>query len=147
MSSKILWIDNDKIFLVPRIYRLQVEGYFVKQVLTLTEGLKELEKEGYDLLILDVMMPIQEEEDELFPPATTNFGKEAGLLFYKRYKEMIEKKGITIFVLTIREDAAIRDKFLDAGLPEKNFMTKSEGADTAVFLARVKELLEEKGHP
>ncbi len=141
-TGQILWLDNDKVFLMPFILRLKAEGYTVKQALLLTEGLRELEKNDYDLLILDIMLPVQEQEENLFPPNDTNSGLESGLLFYKKYKGLAENKGIPIFVFTIREDAPIRNKCLDAGLPPRNYMTKIEGADTAIFLARVKELIE-----
>jgi len=141
MSERILWIDNDKVFLQPLILRLTAEGYTVKQVFTLVEGVKEIENNNYDLLILDVMLPIREGEETLFPPKDTDLGRKAGLVFYNKYKRVLEEKGIVVFVFTIREDFAIRDEFLTAGLPAQNFMTKSEGGDAAIFLARIKELL------
>ena len=141
-TGQILWLDNDKVFLMPFILRLKAEGYTVRQTLLLTEGLSELEKNDYDLLILDVMLPVQEQEETLFPPDHTNSGLQSGLVFYKKYKGLAEKKGIPIFVFTIREDVPIRNEFLGAGLPPENYMTKIEGADTAIFLARVEKLIE-----
>lgn len=142
MSKRILWIDNDRILLRAHVHRLEAEGYVVNQVFTLKEGLSELEKGKYNLLILDAMMPVREEEKLLFHPKDTSSGRKAGLVFYNKYKEMLEKEGITVFVFTIRGDAYIREEFLDrAGLPPQNFMTKSEGANAVIFLARVKELL------
>ena len=44
MSKRILWIDNDKVFLKPHKFRLEAEGYDVKQVFMLTEGQEALEK-------------------------------------------------------------------------------------------------------
>jgi CheY-like chemotaxis protein len=144
MSKQILWLDNDKIFLAPHILRLETEGYIVKQAFTITEGLNEINTSKYDLLILDVMLPVNKQEEEFFPPGETNSGKQSGLVFYKKYKAMLKNKGITVFVFTIREDVSIREYFVNEELSPQNFMTKSEGADTAVFLARLKELLKEE---
>lgn len=143
-KKKILWIDNDERLLAPHILRLETEGYTVKQATTFTEGLKEVENNGYDLLILDIMMPVSEEEDALLHDKETEKGRKAGFVFYNEYRELLENKRIAVFVFTIREDVEIREKFLAAGLPEKNFMTKIEGADTKVFAARAKDILERR---
>jgi len=143
MPKRILWIDNDRVFLRPHRLRLDTEGYMVKQTYILKEGIDDLEKDNYDLVILDIMMPVKEHEEALFPPSITDEGRKSGLIFYKKCINIMKEKRIPVLVFTIREDADIRNGFLDAGLSAKNFMTKSEGADTAVFLAKVKELLAE----
>ena len=144
MRKRILWIDNDDVSLKPYVLRLEAEGYSVKQVVTLAEGLKEVENNDYDLLIVDIMMPVSREEDAVLHDKDTDRGRKAGLIFYQEYKDLLKKKRITVLVFTIRENTEIRGEFLAAGLPAKNYMTKVEGADGAVFAARVKDILERR---
>ena len=82
------------------------------------------------------------EEAEEFSAEETDFGRQAGLVLYNKLKEELLRRGIAVFVFTIREDDTIREAFLNAGLPDGHFMTKSDGADTAVFLEKIRELLE-----
>ncbi len=137
----ILWVDNDDVPLGPHLLRLKSVNYSVKQVTSFTETLDELRGGDYDLLILDAMMPVTVEEDTVLHDKDTDKGRQAGLVFYNEYKELLHEKGVEVLVFTIREDNDIRNQFKDAGLPEKNFMTKVEGADAAVFLTRVEEIL------
>jgi CheY-like chemotaxis protein len=145
MASRILWIDNDRLFLGAHKLRLELEGYLVTQSFTLKDGAHELETAKYDLLILDVMMPVAEDEIEEYPQSQTNGGRQAGLVFYRRYKKIIEEKKIKILVFTIREDTKLREMFIGEGLLDDNIMTKELGGDTAVFLARVNQLLQTNG--
>ncbi len=142
MSKRVLWIDNEDIFIRPHIFRLRAEGYTVVQALSLTDGEQEIKKHQYDLLILDVMMNESAEEEASYPPAETDFGKKAGLLFYRRFAGLLARRGTKLLVLTVRVDPGIRREFLDAGLPAGCFVTKAEVRDTAVFLSKVGETLE-----
>ena len=143
MSKRILWVDNDKVFLAPHILRLRIEGYVVDQVLTLQEGLDALVKSHYDLLILDMMMPIGSEDNGAFSETATNFGKNGGAALFKVAKDTISRMGCATLVFTIRSDHAIRKVLADAGIPVENLMTKAQGADTADFLKKVRQLLKE----
>jgi CheY-like chemotaxis protein len=141
MQRSVLWIDNDRVFLRPHVWRLKTHGYSVDQVFTLTQGLQKLESGKYDLLILDVMLPANPADEDLFPEESSEEGRRLGLLFYRRYKPMLEQRGIITFVFTIREDKEIKGEFLNSGLPAQNYMTKQEGTDKGVFFARVEDLL------
>ena len=140
-KGAILWVDNDDVPLGPHMLRLKLAKYSVQQVTSFTETLDKLRGGDYDLLILDAMMPITVNEDAVLHDKDTDKGRQAGLVFYNEYKELLDEKRVKVLVFTIREDNDIRNQFKEAGLPEKNFMTKVEGADTAVFLIRVEEIL------
>jgi len=144
MSKRILWIDNDTVWLSTFRKSLIQEGYEVNQVLSLTRGFEELERDKYDLLILDVMMPVRTEEEGDYPSSKTNGGHKSGLVFYVKHKETLAAKGIAVFVFTIREDQQIRDDFFALGLPERCYMTKAEAGEIDVFLERVEELIAAK---
>jgi len=98
MSRRILWIDNDRIFLSPHVHRLVVEGYAVEQAFTLSEGLEKLKERRYDLVILDVMVPVREQEEDLFPPGETDLGRKSGLAFYRRFRGMRGRRKPTLMV-------------------------------------------------
>jgi CheY-like chemotaxis protein len=144
MTAKILWIDNDKLFLDMAIFRLQEEGHDVTQVYTVADGLARLSKGHYNLVILDVMMPLAPEEDALLPEVETDFGKKTGLVLYKRIRGPLVESKTPVLVFTIREDPTIREELQAAGLPAGSFMTKSEGADTRVLARKVTELLKKE---
>ena len=147
MPYRILWIDNDELFLRPHVFRLEVEGCILEKVKSVSAGHQALEKNDYDLLILDVMLAVGEDEERLFPATQTLFGKKTGLIFYSRFKHIIQQKGIPVFVFTVREDTEIRNEFVAAGLPVANFMTKSEGSDTGVFYRRIEEIIKRGTKP
>jgi len=143
MFKRILWIDDDRLFLNAHKLRLELEGYSVTQPFTLKDGAHELETEKYDLLILDAMIPVAEDEGIEFPLNQTSGGRQAGLVFYRRYKKIIGEKDIKTLIYTIREDPELVRLLNNEGLQLQNILSKSEGADVAVFLARVKQLLGE----
>ena len=112
MSKRILWLDNDKVFLRPSLFRLELAGFTVTQVFSTTEALQELDSGQFDMLILDLMLQVSEDEEDLFPAWETNSGTETGFVFYKKFGEDLEQRGTKLMVYTIREDKYIRDKLL-----------------------------------
>lgn len=58
MNKKILIIEDEKISAKALEIKLQKAGYDVKTVFNGKEGLKELENGGYELVLLDILMPI-----------------------------------------------------------------------------------------
>ncbi|KPK64745.1 hypothetical protein AMJ83_00710 [candidate division WOR_3 bacterium SM23_42] len=54
---KILWIDDEIDLLKPFIYLLQKEGYEVKTATSGEDGVKSANKESFDLIFLDEIMP------------------------------------------------------------------------------------------
>lgn len=57
MAKRILIVDDDEMVLVALGELLQPEGYEVKTVPGAREALEALEQDGFDLLILDIIMP------------------------------------------------------------------------------------------
>ena len=140
--AKILWVDNDVVFLRPAKLRLKLLGHEVNQATTLTQATIEIETNPYDLVILDLMMPVKLEEENLFPPSETNNGRKSGLALYRRLKSTLESKKIRSLVLTIREESELKKECLEAGISERNYITKSEISDLSLLADRVKQALE-----
>jgi len=133
--ATVLWIDNDRVYLWPRVARLEAEGHQVVRAYTLSDASARLESEldRWDLVIIDVMMNVREEEEKEFPPSETDSGHRAGLVFYERWRDRLEQADIGVAVLTIRQDEGIMRDFIRAGLPEDRFRRKLDVADTRLF--------------
>jgi len=57
MAKRILVVDDDEMVLMALGELLKPEGYDVQTVSSGTEALQKLNQNGYDLLMLDVIMP------------------------------------------------------------------------------------------
>ena len=57
MAKRILVVDDDEMVLMALDELLKPEGYDVQTVSSGTEALQKLNQNGYDLLMLDVIMP------------------------------------------------------------------------------------------
>jgi CheY-like chemotaxis protein len=57
MAKRILIVDDDEMVLIALNELLRPEGYEVHTLSSATEALKRLEQNGYDLLMLDIIMP------------------------------------------------------------------------------------------
>jgi len=57
MAKRILVVDDDEMVLMALGELLQPEGYEVHTVSSGAEALEKLDQNGYDLLMLDVIMP------------------------------------------------------------------------------------------
>jgi CheY-like chemotaxis protein len=57
MAKRILVVDDDEMVLMALGELLKPEGYEVQTVSSGTEALEKLNQKGYDLLMLDVIMP------------------------------------------------------------------------------------------
>jgi CheY-like chemotaxis protein len=57
MAKKILIVDDDELVLIALAELLRPQGYEVHTVSSGSQALQELGVDGYDLLILDIIMP------------------------------------------------------------------------------------------
>lgn len=57
MAKRILIVDDDEMVLMALEELLKPEGYEIHAVSRGTEALKKLDENGFDLLMLDVIMP------------------------------------------------------------------------------------------
>lgn len=64
-KKRILFIDNRPEHLRQPVLRLQLAGYEVDEAASGAEGLKKLEEDRYDLLILDAELPDEDGWDVL----------------------------------------------------------------------------------
>lgn len=57
MAKRILVVDDDEMVLMALNELLKPEGYEVDAILRVSEALEKLDQDGYDLLMLDIIMP------------------------------------------------------------------------------------------
>lgn len=147
-AGRVLWIDNDRAYQAPLMRALEYGGYEVAIVPTVSDAERLLNNNSYDLVILDVMIPMTEkDEEEGYSPALTSYGYKTGLAFYNRNRDLLLARGLPVIVLTVRLDRAIQDEFVAAGLPGQCLVTKYELREVGAFLGKIRSTIgARKGH-
>ncbi len=105
MNKKILIIEDQKLAASAMEIKLKKVGYEVKAVLNGAEGLKELENDGYDLVILDIMMPVIDGWNVL---------------------EKIKEKGIKVKIIIVSNLSQEEDKKRAMELGASDYMVKTD---------------------
>jgi CheY-like chemotaxis protein len=141
-AGSILWIDNDPAYLLPLQMTLEDEGYEVTIVGTVSHATKLLADGNYNLVILDVMMPINaEDEAEGYSTELTSQGFKTGLAFYIRNRDLLLARRLPVIVMTVRLDSAIAGEFVAAGLSERCFVTKFEMRHPKTFIEKIRSAI------
>jgi CheY-like chemotaxis protein len=111
--KNILFIDDDYNRLSSHIEMLKIQGYDVKGINSAKEALEELrmKKDKYDVIILDLMMPVDE-----FGVEETKNGRETGLVLLGKLREI--SKDIPVIVLTVLRDPSVMEKARKLGVNE-----------------------------
>ena len=139
-KKSILWLDNDPSQVRHNIEALEHSGYHVDVVTRVTEAESMIDARYYDLLILDVMVPTWDvEEERRYPPHETEFGRQTGLVFYRLNKDRLRQAGTRVLVVTIRGE--IREAFEKEGLPREWFSTKFAVWEPSDCVMKVEDVL------
>src|SRR5436305_5859288 len=118
MNRRVLWLDNDPLYIGPYVKSLEDIGDVVTVVTNVTKAEELVNENAYDLLIIDAMIPAMDDEEEIiYPPQETDRGLKMGVAFYRRLKERLARKGTAVLALTVRLDETIQKEFELAGLP------------------------------
>ena len=141
--NRILWIDNDRAFLLPFVEEIRDAGYEVDVAGNVSSGSELLRTGGYALVILDVMIPTRSEDEEReYSAEETDLGYRTGLVFYRRHREFLLQQRIPVLVLTVRLDSSIRKEFAAAGLPSDCFATKYALSDPVALAAKMQSMID-----
>jgi len=142
MAKKILWLDNDPVLIDDHVNALREQGYEVTVKTTAMNAETHIRDHHYDLLILDVMIPTKnEEEEKVYEPEKTNYGYKTGLLFYRRMKDELAKAGTQVLVMRIKLDKEILDEFVAEGIKPEHITTKFALRNVDVFCDKIKAIL------
>jgi len=126
-NKRALWIDDQANQVEGWVEAMTARDWDVILKRTHHEAEQTLrnDQHGFDLLIVDVMTPtkgVEQEKD--YPPATTDKGLTAGLLFFSRNKDLLDSTQTPVLVFTQRTDQDVLKLFEEAGLPKGHFATK-----------------------
>lgn len=140
-SYRLLWIEED--YLAAFEAALGAKGYTIERAFFLSNAVACLEKEKYDLILLDVMIPIEEEDVELgFTGANTSGGDRSGLEFFRRYCTRLKTLDVPVLVYTIcGDDPKVKQDFVDLGLPPENYVDKVSASNVNDLIAHVERIL------
>lgn len=139
--ARLLWIDEEPVADAVQ-EAFASEGIEIEVATSLADGQRRLVGGQFSLVVLDVMMPLGEEDErEGYAGDETDDGVRAGLAFFVRHRALLESRSIPTMVLTQRVDGRIHQMFIDAGLPAENFTTKLKYRMADRLIAKVKGLL------
>ena len=141
MSTKILWLDDEIYEGHDKVMSLREHSYAVTLARDVVSAERLLSSATFDLLILDEMIPV-DDDVEGYEKYATGIGQETGLLFLRRMRETIKQKAVKVVVITVLEEGLLPvQEFEELGLQRERLISKSEVADTRKFLARLQEIL------
>jgi CheY-like chemotaxis protein len=140
MSRSILWLDNDPGQIHAIIKALEKNGDVVTVCRNVSAAEHMIDTAKFDLVVLDVMIPITADELAAYPYAETDNTLSTGLLFYRRVRERLLASGTPAMVVTVRIDNEIVQAFVRAGLPANRFVTRYSVRNTKTLLTRLDEV-------
>ncbi len=120
MNKKILIIEDEKTSAKALEIKLRKAGHDVKTVSNGDVGLKELENDGYDLALLDILMPVADGWSVL---------------------EKIKEKGLKVKVIITSNLSQPEDKKRAMEMGASDYMVKSDST-LANIVDRVRSILQ-----
>ncbi len=149
----ILWIDNDRTFLMPFVSRLEHAGHTVIRAHTISGGEFHLNHQEetlgadgmWDLVLIDIMMAMQDKAlGDRYSAEATHNGRRTGVVFYEINRERIASLGAVVAFLTMREDEDLKGELSVLGIPAENVRHKMDVSDTRDFQEWIEGLIQEK---
>ena len=124
-TARVLTIDDSSIYLAQLAHQLGQEGYSVEQATSGPEGLRRVEREEFDCVLVDLVMPEMD-----------------GIEVCRKIDELRQAQAspIAVLMLTGRESKEELTRALEAGADD--FVGKS--SDIAVLKGRIRALLRRK---
>jgi CheY-like chemotaxis protein len=110
MRKRVLFIEDEKFFLDQ--IQMALSDYDITPAYSAPEGIEIAQKEDFDAVLLDIMMPPSEDMD----PEAVNYGRSTGVEVCKKIKEL--KPALPVIVLSVVRDTGILGKITEAGAIE-----------------------------
>ena len=141
-KKSILWLDNDKALIYPYLSELKRHNIKTEVTNSVLEAEELLKSSKFDLVIIDVMIPIiNEKESKIYKSENTNSGLATGLIFYRRTKKTLKCTDTKVLILTVRLDEKIKIEFIKEGIQPENFATKLSLREISSFMRKIFEVL------
>jgi CheY-like chemotaxis protein len=108
MAKRILFVEDEQWLMEGMVDGLRAYGYSVDCATTGTQALELIETNGFDLILMDVMMPSSERIKD------DTFGRRTGIELCRILRE--EKKlDIPVVCLTVVTDSAVHNELRKLG--------------------------------
>lgn len=104
--AKLLWIDDEIVLLQSQVTQLRLQSFDVRAVDSVSKGINALKNEKFDAILLDIMMP----PDDQFSDLETMGGMRTGI-FLAQYIRL-HFPSVPIFIYSISEPSLYDEKFL-----------------------------------
>lgn len=144
MATRILWLEDDKL---PAIEAsLNDAGYIVDRAYSLMEGDECIDKNEYDLVLIDVLMAVEPEDIAIgYTAKITNKGNKAGIAFYRRNRQkIIDMRAAVIVFSIVSDEEEIKEEFKALGVPECNILYKTSESSVHDLLGHIERVLQSK---
>lgn len=104
---KVLWIDDDRLYVRPLAEDMEDLGCVVERVWYVDEGFDRIRQgqDAYDIILVDVMMAARGE----FACEDAKAGKRTGLVLLKRIEELNPDLLSKVKVVSVVSDPQVRD--------------------------------------
>ena len=144
MRIEILWLDDDNL---PALQvALQDFGCIIDRAYFLSEADRLIQDKTYDIVLLDILLAIEPEDIEIgYTPQLTDYGRKAGLAFYRRHRQRIDrmKAEVLVYSLVGGEDD-IKQQFTNEGLTNENVLYKVSESGPSELLKHIERVLKNK---
>lgn len=141
MTIHILFVDDEPEFIGAHITALEAAGFTVKQVESYEDALLALQKQSFDLIILDLILARSEPfagNEETWPD------EGIGLDLHRRIREELDLTNVPILFFTIVNERATIEKIqrVESGVKGKSRILHKPGLPSKL-LDRVRGLIGE----
>lgn len=99
--ARVLVIDDDRHFATGAAEELRLAGFKADYALSYTEAIERLKSVHYDVVSLDIMMPIEPHESIY---EQVDSGRQTGLLIYRELRRLSPDTKVVVFSVLAAED-------------------------------------------
>lgn len=107
---RILMIDDEPEWIRPHAEALEEEGCAVTRMMDVDDAIRLLEKEPFDLIVLDLLMPPPAAMGRNFDFDTDVDLRETGVWLHREIREHLGIQNVPIIIMSVVRDKEIRDK-------------------------------------
>ena len=97
---------------------LRHKGYYVDVATCVSDAENQLKEKHFDMLILDIAIPVLPEEEKKYPATKTGHGYRTGFHFYHLWRKELERRSIKLLVFShfIEYGPDIAEFFIERGV-------------------------------
>lgn len=140
MIYRILFVDDEQRFVMPHVEVLEEAGYEVVKARSHREAMDQLQRDNFDLIILDLILPVGEHNTHY---EHTEPDSEIGLGLHKIIRRDLQLTQVPIIFLTVVGEQSVRKDIqdLEKRIPGSKWRILLKPALPSRLLALVHELL------